>query len=361
MNKYYKLIHYDQAENGPLQLKNISGVAAGFSMIVTGTPSDTPNLEYSLDGTTWTAYDFANLPTITVPAGGQIYLRGTNTGGFNRNYSNYYSISMDQDYDLIGNLMSLIDYQNMDTITSIASYSFTSLFKNNTHIIHSHQTHCGKLVSIPEQAFRETFKDCTHLETPFDFSSVTTVTSWGACRNMYTGCSSLKYCVDMSNIENVGGIGVFLEMYMNCTSIINGPDMSKMSKTADSLLNGTFKGCTSLVTPPKYSPITWSQQPYTFSNCFNGCTSLLNGIDFRGCGYWTGTFDNRMLQGMYSGCTSLKSASVPPCYTATTSSNFNFGNWLQNVPSGGTLYLPYNITIPMGASGVPSNWTVEYY
>lgn len=365
MNKYYKLIHNDNAENGPLQLKNISGVDAGFSIVVEGTPSHTPNLEYSLDGTTWTAYDFANLPTITVPAGGQIYLRGTNTSGFNVNNSNYYSISMDQDYDLIGNLISLIDYQNMSTLTSIPQYSFAGLFKNSSHIIHSHQSNLGNSTTTGNYACYSMFEGCSNLLTPVELSKMATPGAY-CFHSAYKNCISLMYCPNFESITTVTN-HVFNSTFYGCTSIVDGPDFPSLTSVPGHWAFGyTFYGCTSLKTPIKfYKAISPGNETgfACFWQTFYGCTSLIEGVDFRRFTFWGYTGSNQSTWGyMYQNCSSLKKAYFPYIRDFNPSTIQNaFTNWLQNVPSDGTLYLYYDYVIPVSASGVPSNWTVEYY
>lgn len=88
---------------------------------------------------------------------------------------------------------------------------------------------------------------------------------------------------------------------------------------------------------------------------FNGCTSLIKGIDLsnitsignRGCSY------------MYYGCSSLTKATAPNVSTWNTS---NMYNWLANTAATGVVRKPAGLDIPTNnASGVPSGWTTEDY
>lgn len=353
MNKYYKLIHNDNAENGPLQLKNISNSVAEFSMVADGTPSDTPDLDYSLDGTTWSAYDFTTLPTIEVPVDGQIYLKGTNTYGFMPGEGNGYSIHMNQNYDIIGNLMSIIDATDYATKTSSNERVFTYLFRNETHLIHSHQANCGNVATFEFASCKGTFQGCTNLLTPIDLSKVT-YTSEASFQIMFYGCTSLLYCPDFSGVKNVQS-NTFDQTFSGCTSLKEGADFSNIKENINSgdAFYQTFYGCTSLETPALIGNL-YSTNPYEiFCEMYYGCTSLKEGMDIRGVTY--AKTDSDGMRNMYNGCTSLMTAYVAPTYLQDTSS------WLYNVASGGTLYLPYGFTLPIGDSGVPSNWTVVYY
>lgn len=364
MNKYYKLIHYNGEEAGPLQLKNISGVDAGFSMVLGGNgtvPSYTPDLEYSLDGTTWTVYDFTNLPTITVPAGGQIYLRGTNTTGFNGNNNYYWHFHMDQDYDIIGNMLSVIDYTNLNTITSVSTLgSLVGFFDGETHLIHAHQSNYGSTInSIGRYGMCFVFRNCTNLLTPPDLSTwkVTTATQ-NLLESMFDGCSSLMYCPDLSTFTSVQSEG-FIRMFRNCTSIKNGVDFTNITTagSAGSPFMQTFYGCTSLVTPAKIGKVNF-QTPYrVFQEMYQGCTSLKTGMDIRNVTF--SKTDSGGMDRMYYGCSSLKTAYVAPSYLQ------DMNNWLNGVPGNGTLYIPYGYSLPAGTSGFPwsntNSWTVVYY
>lgn len=346
MNKYYKLIHNDNVENGPLQLKNISGVDAGFSIVVEGTPSHTPNLEYSLDGTTWTAYDFTNLPTITVPADGQIYLRGVNTNGINRGGGNYYIIHMDQNYELVGNLMYIIDYNNLETTTNIGGLqALSGLFKGETHLIYSHKANFGyKLKTIARYNLHSMFMNCTNLLTPLDLSTwQVTFGDQAEFTSMYENCTSLKYCPDFSSITSVYN-ETFSRTFYGCTSLNEGADFSNIvtfQNNNNNCFMNTYTNCTSLTVASKMGNALFSSSNGTmFQGMYQGCTSLVEGMDMRNI--TLPSTSSNTFQQMYQGCTKLKVAYLPIVTNGVISA---LTNTFQNVPSG-TLYVAYGCQLP---------------
>lgn len=92
-----------------------------------------------------------------------------------------------------------------------------------------------------------------------------------------------------------------------------------------------------------------------FANCFNGCTSLSEGLNFSTISNVGGnSFSN-----CFQNCTSLRTVYAP---NITTWDENIFSNWLKNASPTGIIYKPANLTIPTGStSGVPTGWTTVDY
>ena len=210
--KYYKLIRVSHEDSGYFYIKNISNEVGEFKFVKSGSVSS-PNTEYSLDGVNWTSYDFTNLPTINVSS--NIYLRSTswtvNGGG------SYFSIDFSKDYEIGGNILSIINYNDMTTTTTIGGNNqngyLVYLFKNQT-----------KLKSIEKLLL----------------GNVNTITNsggfYGPIGYMFYGCSSLEKGIDFSQVTTADG-GAFGGLYGNCYKLntMYAPNIS-------SWVNNNFEG-----------------------------------------------------------------------------------------------------------------------
>ena len=88
-----------------------------------------------------------------------------------------------------------------------------------------------------------------------------------------------------------------------------------------------------------------------YSSMFSGCTSLTTAPELPAT-----TLTNNCYIGMFSGCTNLNNIKM----LATNISATNcLSNWVNNVASSGIFTKAAEMTtLPTGASGIPSGWTV---
>ena len=327
--KYYKLIRVSHEDSAYMRLKNVSNEAGIFKMVKTGNPTS-PNLEYSLDGVTWTTYDFTTLPEVTVAAGSNIYFRGTNANGFNSGTSSYFYFSFNKMCEGHGNMCSLLSADPIvfSAITSIPNFSFAFLFYQCTYLITAPDL--SNVTSVGSNSLRETFNGCTALTTAPDLSNVTSVNGQ-AMDSTFNGCTALTTAPDLSNVTSVGAYG----------------------------MRSTFNGCTALTTAPDLSNVT-SVGAVGFSSTFNRCTSLVNGPDLSG----VTSAEIGSLSGMLQNCSVLNTATAPNMQNLVGI----LDNWLASagtsVPAGTTkvVNVPTGATITTGSnSGIPTGWTrVDY-
>lgn len=224
IKKYYKLIRVDYEDSAYFRIKNTSNTDGVFTITRVGSPT-TAYLKYSLDGVNWTTANLSADFSLAVGAGANVYMKGTNARGFNRNTSSYYKIAMNVNHTIGGNIMSIVDETNYATVTSIPSYCFAHLFNGDTYLVNA-GVNFGSVTSIGNNGCVYMYRNCTSLTTPSDFSSVTSIDSDG-CSLMYGGCTSLTTGGDLSSITSVqrGGLAGF---YLGCTSLtkVTTPNVS---------------------------------------------------------------------------------------------------------------------------------------
>ena len=171
--------------------------------IVKGTsgtvPSDTyaTSIEYSKDKSTWTSIDITgNTQTISMDEGDTVYFRN-NSGKFSTHTSNdstlCYSFRNTQSCNAGGNILTLVDYTDLDKYT-VPDGCFESLFNSNTGLV-----------------------DCSNLKlTPV-------VMPFRALSGAFWGCSALTVAPELS--ATIVGEKCYQNAFRECTSLVNGPVM----------------------------------------------------------------------------------------------------------------------------------------
>lgn len=190
--KYYKLIRVSHEDSEYLRLKNVSNEAGIFKMVKDGNPT-APNLEYSLDGVTWTTYDFSTLPEVSVAPASNIYFRGTNSNGqFNKSTSAYVKFSFNKTCEVYGNVCSLFnpDPAVFPTITSIGSCGLASLFNGMTTLTKA--PNFSSITTISSFSLMSCFSGCTSLIVGPDFSNITSITGAQAVSFCFGSCSKIS-------------------------------------------------------------------------------------------------------------------------------------------------------------------------
>lgn len=313
IKKYYKLIKVDYTDSGCMYIENVSANVGSFSVNKVGTPGTNPNMEYSLDGVNWENYDFTNLPQISVPSGGHLYIKGVNTNFSTTmsqysSYNNHYSLYFSEDFNIGGSLAYLINKNDPSSVTTISDQGYCYLFVNNTHLIDI---------------------------SKFNFGNITRINK-GGLNSAFSGCTNLINCPDMSNIEQIYG---------------------DLSSGGCSYL---FTGCGSLVTPPNLSSLSIVGEN-GIAHLLRDCTSLEYGIDFKNNVF--SSIGSSSFNSLYYGCSKLSEAVAPNIGTWDTS---KFSYWLQNAGTQATgtktVYAPTGMTINTDStSGIPTGWTrVDY-
>ena len=301
----------------PLSLEAIT--AGTISM---NNPSSSAlTIEYSKDGTTWTAVNTSPAITIDVAAGDVVRLRGNN-----EQYGNTpddHNITSTAEVYVYGNIMSLVHATDYATNTRLTnSFAFKNLFcagysndtdweliTNNT--IKSHPTKELLLPSpyVPCSCYADMFAGCEALERAPELPA-TEMDDWWYDEVTY----------DYSD----GSIDCYMEMFKGCKNLKQGPSILPAIQIVHGVYQYMFYGCTSLTKAPELPAAKVADCAY--GHMFDGCTSL----------------------------------NYVKCLATDISEEMAVDEWLKDVPSSGTFIKSSDMTAwPSGASGIPTGWTFE--
>ena len=128
-NWNFKFADEEDAGESPEPLCFTPVKGAG-SIRVVNSGEDKLNIEFSVDGVKWIPFDPGKPIDIKCGEGESIYLRGRNPNGLTTEpKAGFFNITTDCPFDVSGNVMSLIDYEN--EVTEIpCDYCFYHLFEN---------------------------------------------------------------------------------------------------------------------------------------------------------------------------------------------------------------------------------------
>lgn len=290
---------------------------------------------YSKNGEEWSGItsknDYYTAPRINVSAGDTIRFKGNNdqygyksTTG--REGASFFSGSAI--VNVCGNIMSLVDAENFEDLTTFKSgYTFYTLFKGLkienaenlilpatavTNACYKHMfSGCKTLVTAPElpalslaeNSYLGMFSGCTALLSAPNLPATSLAPS--CYSGMFNKCTSLTTApaLPATTLANYCYNGMFTD----CTSLTAAPELPATTMTFQCYY-AMFAGCTSLVTPPKLPATTLNT--YCYSNMFSGCTSLITAPVLAATNLAIYCYES-----MFVGCTSLI---TPPELPATT-------------------------------------------
>ena len=360
------------------------------------------SLSYSKDKSTWNETiinDTKQTISIPVTSGDNVYLKGIAKQLGNRNAS--VNINSTADINASGNTMSLLygdDYKDKVAFQSGSEFTFRNLFKDNTHLI-SAESLILPATTLANYCYGSMFNSCTSLTTAPKLH-VTTLAN-NCYDSMFSSCKSLTTAPELPATTLASNC--YGNMFADCTSLTTAPALQVTTLT-DNCYYRMFAGCTSLITAPALPATILIRgcYAYMFQNCasltaapelpattladwcyqsmFTGCTSLTTAPALPATTLASGCYHR-----MFLGCTSLTTAPVLPatelalsCYygmfyncsklnsitmlaTDISASNCLI-SWVQGVASTGTFTKsPEMTSLPTGASGIPSGWTVKDY
>ena len=284
--KYYKLVRVSHADSDYFRVTNVDTTAGTLTIGAGGNLGK--NLEYSTDGVNWTTAD-PNAPfSLTVPAGANVYMRGTNSI-FQK------TINMDANHTVGGNVLSLIDKSNYSTMTTPPppySNLFSRLFNGNTHLVSAADMNFGNLVQ----------------------------TSGGFAADMFNGCTALTAAPELP--MTTLGNSCYSSMFKNCTSLTAAPELPATTVGGESY-SYMFQGCTSLTKAPELPATTLAINCY--NSMFQNCTSL-NTVKCLAENISAYACTNNWMNGVSATGTFIKSANMSSWTTGTS-----------GIPSGWTV------------------------
>ena len=378
---------------------------------------------WSKNGTSWTSAiaSTSNTPVslATLNKGEKMYLKGENVT-YASSTSKYSHFNSDAEFNVSGNIMSLIYGDNFIGQTKLSSsYNFVYIFKVSKVVDASNLI--LPATTLTSSCYNGMFRDCTSL-TAAPVLPATTLAS--SCYNdMFRGCTSLtaapelpattltndcygymfRDCTSLATAPALPATTLanycYEHMFQNCTSLTAAPTLPATT-LAPSCYPYMFSGCTSLATVPTLPATTLASScymsmfagtkitaapklpattlaPSCYRNMFYNCSSLIYPPTLNAT-----ILQPRCYQHMFFGCASLKTAPELPATTLVTycyaymfqnctslshikclatdiSASNSHKNWLLNVAATGTFVKPSSMTSwSSGAHGIPSGWRV---
>ncbi len=362
---------FSSSESTPLSIEakdadlNVTVTIAGFS-------SDEINLKYSLDGGT-TKSDVTSGSGISVSAGKTICFYGDRTA--DGSYSKYINIDCDSACYVYGNVMSLIDSDGFEDLTSIDyDYAFMDLFANNTNI-KNHATYDLVLpaTTLAESCYNVMFRGCTGLTSAPALPATTLLAN--CYYGMFYDCIGLTSAPELA--ATTLAESCYFGMFYGCTGLTSAPSLPAET-LATACYAGMFYGCTGLESAPELAATTLAESCYYYM--FSGCTGLESAPELAAT-----TLAVNCYNGMFYGCTGLTSAPSLPAETLATACYYYmfYGcsklksitclatdisasscttNWVYGVSSSGTFTKSSSMTgWGTDENGIPSGWTVKNY
>ena len=310
-------------------------------------------IEYSLDGSTWTASS-ADPIEIALNQGDKVRLRGS-AGSINDEYGTGVHILASDNVMAYGNMMSLIGGETFaDKSAFTAEYGLAGVFctpdwEPNT-TIRNHPTEDIVLpsTSVPAYGYAFMFNGCEGITRA---PALPAMTLGDYCYDdMFAGCTNLETAPALPATDLSGAEGAYTFMFNGCTSLVNAPALPATT-LGNMCYDGIFMGCTSLTEAPALPAVTLVSGCY--SEMFMGCTSLETAPKLRAA-----TLADHCYLMMFSGCTSLNHVE---CLATDISAEDCTLNWLEDVAPTGTFITKRGMTDwPTDSpSGIPEGWTSE--
>ena len=274
-----------------------------------GTPNTTAGkvIQYKLNNGQWQTWD---LSKVSLHDGDKMYLKSDDTKPMSEGYNIYKYFVMTGSIAASSNIMSLLNFS--DTLTD---YAFYYLFRN-----------CTSLTAAPELP-------ATTL-APYCYT------------NMFNKCA-ITQAPELP--ATTLAESCYANMFEGCTSLVQAPALP-VTTLDEYCYYQMFKSCTSLTTAPELPATTLAESCY--ANMFEGCTSLTQAPALPATTLVHDCYDS-----MFSDCSSLNSITM--LATDISASNC-LDEWVSGVAATGTFKKAASMTsLPSGASGIPTGWTVQ--
>lgn len=300
------------------------------------------SISYSIDsGNTWTSLA-SNTNSPYVDAGSTIMwkasgLTPTSSKGIGK-------FSSTGQFEVMGNIMSLVSGDSFSNATTIANYQFYALFKSCYYLI-SAKNLILPATTLANYCYHQMFFGCTSLTTAPKLPATTLA---NACYfQMFENCYELTEAPVLP-AESMA-TSAYSYMFASCYSIAAAPELPATT-LANYCYVSMFYDCRSIITAPELPATALTTNCY---NCmFQACSGLTTIPELPAITLVSGCYSY-----MFSGCTSLNY--IKAMFTTTPSTTYT-NNWVNGVAASGTFVknsaAQWNVT---GTSGIPSGWTVQ--
>ena len=257
----------------------------------------TKYISISIDnGNRWTAKKSttSGVTLATINSGDRLLVKYYNAAFYgNSSYYNFFTST--GDFDVEGNIMSMLTDGDFKTLYTISE----------------------------QYALRQLFYNCTRLKNAKNLVLPATTLANGCYSNMFSGCSGLTTAPTLP--ATTLAKNCYQRMFLGCTGLTSIPtNLLPATTIADSCYQEMFYGCSNITTAPYLTATTLIT--YCYAGMFGNCTQL-NSI--------------RML---------ATDISATRCLSNWVSGVAASGTFVKN--SSAT----WRTT---GVNGVPSGWTVE--
>ena len=327
-------------------------------------------ISYSKNDGNWTGISSTSEGVaISVTAGDKVRFKGNNsTYGQSITYYNFLSTTCQ--FDICGNIMSLINGDNFVNNTTLeSSYTFIYFFYGNTGL-KSVKNLILPATTLTSSCYEYMFSGCTSLTTVPVLPATTLASS---CYGyMFSLCTNLTTAPVLSATTLASSC--YYHMFDSCTRLTT-PPVLPATTLASTCYASMFANCTSLTTAPELPATTLAIDSYY--SMFLGCTRLTTAPILPATTLNTGCYGQ-----MFQNCTSLTTAPALPattlvyeCYyhmfygcsslnyiNCMATSGFNTTNcltsWVYNVAATGTFVKADNITgwTLNSVDGIPTGW-----
>ena len=280
---------------------------------------------------------------INVVSGDIIQFRGDNSSYcVEDDYDGWNSLYSSCNFNVCGNIMSLINSTGFTTATTLTdSANFDGFFQSCSGLT-SAKNLILPATTLANSCYSSMFKGCTSLTTAPSILPATTLAN-NCYSDMFRACTSLttapsilpattlanncyssmfKGCTSLTTAPELPAttLATFCYTYMfeDCTSLTTAPELPATT-LANSCYNMMFLDCTSLTTAPELPATTLTEGCY--SSMFKGCTSLTTAPELPAI-----TLANSCYGSMFEDCTSLTTAPELPATTLAISCYGNMFN-----------------------------------
>jgi len=320
-----------------------------------GSPTTGTDLSYSRDKINWTQITYSsNIASISIPLGEQIYLRSTT--GFSQSSSNYYRIyeANSRPFRAGGNIFSIIDYTNIDTLATIPNYGCYSMFSGSTI---TRAEVLENVVTINDYGCCCMFNQ-SNLSGFGNPQRIRTVKTHG-CDLMFSG-TKITSAINLNGVTSAWP-HAFYQMHKSCLNLTTASNLNGLTEINPYTCAYMYEGCSLIVDPPEMNNVTIIRND-GMAYMFSQCSSLTKGVNLKSVtsiDFNSGTTTAGLLGSCYRLCTSITEAYAP---NISDLSDVNIlKNWLYGASSTGRAYKKSNATFISGSNGLPTGWTSENY
>ena len=189
---YFKVVRVFPDPSDYFYIKN-EGYESGLLILGNINTETRTDLEYKIDNGSWTNFvqTWNDYGTFELQPNSKLYLRGT-AGYWQENVDDTIYLGTDElgAISVGGDLRTLLDYTDVDSVTTIPAYCFKQTFQKNNLISIDNLTLGSSVTTLGDNCMHQMFYK-SQIQKGLDLSNVTTVGT-DAMDFMYYNCTSLN-------------------------------------------------------------------------------------------------------------------------------------------------------------------------